>query len=140
MEAQVSIIGVLLAAASAIAIGTIWYNPKLFGASWQKMIGLSDAEMKKNMGPAMGMMVFVSLLTAYILAHFINYAHSFMAVSWMSAGVQTALWAWLGFGLTTIVAHGAFEPRDRQVMLINAGNRLVTLLAMGVILGYFLGR
>ncbi len=140
MEAQVSLIGVILAAASAIVIGSIWYSPKLFGGMWQKMIGLTDQEMKKNMGPAMIMMVVMSLLTAYVLDHFINYTHNFMAVSWMSAGLQTALWVWLGFGLTTIVAHGAFEPRDKQIMLINASNRLVTLTAMGAILGFFLGK
>jgi hypothetical protein len=140
MQVQVSLIGVILAAVAAMVIGFVWYHPKFFGATWQKMIGLSDKDMKKNMPTAMGMMVVVSLLTAYILDHFINYAHSFMAVSWMSAAVQTSLWVWLGFGLTTIVAHGAYEPRDRQVMLINAGNRLATLLAMGLVLGYFLGR
>ena len=140
MQILVSFWGVVLAAASSMAIGMLWYSDNMFGKSWKKMIGTTDKQMKKNMGPATGILVLTSLLTAYILDHFVNYAHNFMAVSWMSAGVQTALWAWLGFGLTTIVAHGVFEPRDRQLMLINAGNRLASLLAMGIILGYFLGR
>ena len=85
----------------------------------------------------MGSMVVVSLITAYILAHFINYTHYFNGGSWGNSALLTALWAWVGFGLTTIVAHGAFEPRDSKVMVINAGNRLLTLLVMGMILGVF---
>ena len=140
MQVQVSLIGVVLSAVAAMIIGYVWYSPKVFGTTWQKLIGLSNKDLKKNMGPAMGSLVVSALLTAYILDHFINYAHNFMGVSWLSAGIQTALWVWLGFALTTIVAHGALEPRDKQVMLINAGNRLAILLVMGIILGFFLGR
>ena len=141
MTVEVSWIGVILAAVSAMIIGSIWYSPSVFGKEWMKAIGLKEAEMKKRMGAAMGWMVVVSLLTAYILDHIINYSHYFNSgTSWVSSGLQTAFWVWLGFGLTTIIAHGIFEPRDKKILWIHAVNRLVTLLAMGLILGYFLGR
>jgi Protein of unknown function (DUF1761) len=136
----VSWLGIFLAAVSAMIIGAVWYSPALFGKAWMHAIGLSEAEMKKRMPSAMGSLVVVSLVTAYVLDHFINYAHLFTSASWLDSGLSTAVWIWFGFGLTTIVAHGAFEPRDRKVLLINAGNRLVTLLVMGAILGFFLGQ
>src|ERR1039458_2328686 len=122
MLTHISILGVLLAAASAMVIGTVWYSPALFGKPWMKITG---SDMKKNVVPIMVALVLISLLTAYVLAHFIVYSHAYTGGSWMKAGVETALWAWLGLAATAIFAHGLFEPRDKKVLYINAGNRLV---------------
>jgi hypothetical protein len=138
MSVHISLWGVLVSAISAMIIGTIWYSPAVFGKQWMKIIGLTDKDMKKSVNAVMTMMVVVSLLTAYVMAHFIVYTHAYAGGSWVSAGIQTALWAWLGISLTTILAHGLFEPRDKKVLYINAGNRLVTLLAMGLIIGLFM--
>jgi uncharacterized membrane protein len=127
--------GVIMSALSAIVVGSIWYSPWVFGAQWQKMIGLSDKDMKKRATTALAWLIPASFLTAYVLAHFIMAAHGYYHGTWMNDSLQTAFWAWVGFGLTTVVAHGVFEPRDRLVMAINAGNRLATLLIMGLILG-----
>lgn len=137
MEVQIPWLGVVLAAVSAMVIGSLWYSKAVFGAKWQKMIGLSNDRMAKEGPKALSMLVVVSFVTAFVLAHFINYAHAYNQGTWMSDSFQTALWVWLGFGLTTILAHGVFEPRDRTVMVINAGNRLVTLVVMALILGAF---
>ena len=79
-----------------------------------------------------------ALLTAYILAHFMLYTHAYTGASGVMNGLQTAFWAWLGLSLTTTVAHGIMEPRDGMLMVINAANRLVTFLLMGLILGLFM--
>lgn len=138
MSIQVSIIGVILAAVSAIIIGSAWYSPPLFGKSWMKLIGTTDQEMKRKMGPAAFVLFVAALLTAFMLALFMGYMHSFTGSSWMTAGINTALLAWAGFALTTIFAHGVFDPRGKKVLYINAANRLVTLLVMGVILALFM--
>jgi hypothetical protein len=118
-----------------MVVGTFWYSPWLFGQQWQKMIGLSDAAMKKSTPAALAWLIPTSFLTAYVLAHFIIAAHGYYHGTWMNDSLQTATWAWCGFALTAVLAHGVFEPRDRMVMAINAGNRLATLLVMGLILG-----
>lgn len=138
MFTNISIIGVLVAAVSAMVIGTIWYSPALFGKPWMKALGTTDEDMKRKMPEAMVWLVIVSLLTAYVLAHFIVYVHSYVGGSSVMAGFETALWAWLGLAATAIFAHGVFDPRDKKVLYINAGNRLVTLVAMGLILGLFM--
>ncbi|MFI5240128.1 MAG: DUF1761 domain-containing protein [Candidatus Saccharimonadia bacterium] len=138
MFAQVSVWGVLLAAASAMIVGTLWYSTSMFGKTWMKGIGITDAEMKKKMNSTMLVLIAASLATAYVLSLFTVYFHSYVGGSWVMAGFDTALLAWFGLGLTAIFAHGAFDPRDIKVLYINAGNRLVTLVIMGLIIGYFL--
>jgi Protein of unknown function (DUF1761) len=134
----ISLVGVVLAAASAFVIGGLWYSPSLFLKPWMKMTGTTDADMKNGFPAAMGMMLVAALLTAYVLAHFMVYANASTGTTGITNGLETAFWAWLGLSLTTVVTSGALEPRNRMVMVITAGNRLVTLLAMGLILGAFM--
>jgi hypothetical protein len=138
MFANVSVVGVLLAAISAMIVGTIWYSKAVFGGQWMSMMGISDKDMKKGMAQAMVWLVGISLVTAFVLAQFIVYVHAYMGGSWLAAGFETALWAWLGLAATAIFAHGVFDPRDKKVLYINAVNRLVTLLVMGLIIGAFM--
>ena len=102
------------------------------------MTGTSDADMKKNFAKAMVMMGVAALLTSYVLARFMLYSQQANGTSGIINGLETAFWAWLGFCLTTVVTSSALESRNPQVMLITAGNRLVTLLVMGLILGAFM--
>lgn len=135
---EISWIGVLLAAVSAMVVGGIWYSPTGFLKPWMKMTGTTDADMKRNFPIAMPVLFVVALLTAYIMAHVMTYASPMTGLTGISNGLSTAFWMWLGFGLTTVIAGGIFEPRDRMVMVIAAANRLVTYLLMGLILGLFM--
>ena len=36
----------LVAALAAVAIGFVWYNPKVFGNAWMKSIGKTKEEMR----------------------------------------------------------------------------------------------
>lgn len=132
---NISVWGVILAALSAMVIGMIWYNDALFGKQTTKILGVSQKEMKKKMPMALIVLFIVALITAYVLAHFIIYVHRGTNNGWVEAGFKTSLWAWLGLSLTTLLAHGPFDPRNKKLLLINAGNRLATLVAMGLILG-----
>ncbi len=76
---SISLIGVLLAALIAFPIGYVWYMPSTFLTPWQKMTGVSDADMKKGFGKSMAVIGVFSLLTAYILAHLWSIAPSLPA-------------------------------------------------------------
>jgi hypothetical protein len=54
------------------------------------------------------------------------------------SGFDTAVLVWLGFAGTALVAHDVFDPRPKSKLYINLGNRLVTLVVMGLIIGAFL--
>lgn len=137
MDSSISILGVLLATVSAFIVGGIWYSPSVFLRQWQAITGGDDAHMKKVFGSSMAYMFVGSLLTAYVLAHFVNFTMYATGSSAMTAGLVTPFWLWLGISLTTIVANGALDPRSPKLMLIQAGNRLATLMLMGLIIGFF---
>ena len=52
MDVQINLLGVLLAAASALVVGMVWYSGSLFGKEWTKVTGVSDKDMKKAMPQA----------------------------------------------------------------------------------------
>jgi len=105
-----------------------------------KAAGVTDADMKKKMPMAMGWLIIVSLITAYVLALFIKYFQAYHGGSWYKAGVLTALLAWAGLAGTALAAHIPFEKRPKSIFWINLGNRLVTLVVMGVIIAAFMAK
>jgi hypothetical protein len=135
---HISILGVILAAASAFIVGSIWYSPKTFLPRWQKITGATDAHMKKSFGMAMAWNGIAALVTSYALAHLISYCDYATGASGISGGVETAFFAWVGLSLTTLIATSSLDPRDKFITVIQGGERLVTLLVMGIILGAFM--
>lgn len=135
MEVEVNYLAVFLAMVASMIIGSIWYAKPVFGTMWSKLVHLDEAKMKQGAMKAMVSTVFLSLLTAYIMAHLIYMSHTFYNVSMLQAGISTAGWVWLGISMTTLVMQGLFEQRPAKLMLLNVGNQLVTLLAMGLVIG-----
>src|SRR5581483_5166234 len=132
---QVNMVAVILATLSTFVVGMIWYAKPLFGESWRKMIGLSEAQQKKGMPQALVLSLVFSFLTAYVLAHVTYLSNNFFHDSFMKDALQTAFWIWLGFFAATTVRQNAFEQRPMKLTLINAGNQLATLMVMGYIIG-----
>jgi hypothetical protein len=138
MFPSVSIWGVVLGGLSAMVVGMLWYSPFLFGKQWGKALGVTDKQMNEGRAKVMPVLIVISLLTAYVLSIFTVYFQRYTNDSWLMSGFDTAILAWLGFAATALVAHDVFDPRPRSKMYINLGNRLVTLLVMGLIIGAFL--
>ena len=141
MNVDVNGWAVLLAALSSMVVGSLWYMPASFGTAWQKYTGVNAEKMCKSMtGGQMAWMygsVFVaSLITAYVLAHVSFIAHAFFQNSWTSDAVQTAFWLWLGFTAVRVYVHDTFEGRRKKLTLLTAGHELVTMLVMGLIIGW----
>jgi hypothetical protein len=139
MFASVSTWGWILGGLSAIVIGIIWYSPFLFGKQWGKALGVTEAQMAKGRAKVMPVLLLVSFLTAYILGQFIVFYQNYTGDGWMTSGINVALLAFVGLAGTALVAHGVFDPRPKSALFINLGNRLATLLAMGLIIAAFQG-
>lgn len=119
-----------------MAIGYYWYGP-LFGKEWMRMVGLTKEmaeKAKKEMGEKYGLMFVSSLVTAYVLDHFIWFTTPGSVT--ILVGVKTAIWAWLGFVATTALSKFLFSPEKKPIKLlaVETGYHLVTLVVMGVIL------
>ena len=119
MQPTTSILGVVLAAVSAFVIGGLWYSPTLFLTPWMKMTGVTEAQMKTRFGSGMAATAVASLLTAYILAHFIAYTAQATGVSGIAGsfvGFNYSTNNFLGLG-ETLSLESQLGTRMRDVNL-----------------------
>lgn len=130
-DVTINYLAVLVAGLSSMVVGSIWYSKGVFGKKWMALMGFKDEDMKQGAGKAMGAAITMSLLLAYVLAHVLAFSGANSA--WL--GVQTALWVWLGFVVTSHVTNAAFNKYNMSVVWLFLMNQLVTLLVMGAILG-----
>jgi hypothetical protein len=71
-------IAILLAALSALVVGFIWYNPKVFGTIWMKEIGMTEEDAK-------GSNMFKMLAGTFIYAFLISFIIQFLVIHQMGA-------------------------------------------------------
>ena len=126
-------IAVLVAAVAAMVVGALWYSPAVFGKQWMKLMGMTKKSMekeKKNMGKKY-LLTFISLLvTAFVLAHFVDFTG---AVD-MAEGMQVGFWAWLGFVGPATLINSLWTGKPGQLWALDNGHFLVVLVVMGAVL------
>lgn len=113
-----NIITILVAAALGMAVGAVWYSPKVFGAARTKHSGVNGKT---------HLMTFISnVVTAYVLAYFIG--NPGMA----SVGAAVGFWAWLGFVAPVNFGAVLWGGKPMRYFWMNTLHHLVTLVVMGV--------
>lgn len=133
---EINLIAVLVATVAQFVVGAIWYMP-VFGKLWGQMHGfdkLSKAEQKEaqsKMAPLMITQFLFTILTTYVLAHFIVKNPDY-------SPYELVMWIWLGFFVPTQVSAVLFGGTDpKWVMkktLVMAFGSLVVLLAGAFVL------
>jgi hypothetical protein len=131
----INTLAVVLAAVSTMVVGSLWYGP-LFGKEWMKLTGHKpDPAKKKEMGKLYALQFLGSLVMAYVMAHTMVFAASYMKVTGVSAGLSNAFWSWLGFVAPITLGTVLWDGKPWKLFAINAGHYLATMLVMGAILG-----
>ena len=125
-EFPINWLAILAAVVIKQAIGALWYSPALFGPSWCKLAGVSEAEMKAGLVKALIPDVIGSALMAFVLVH--AGAHNW------AQGAAVGFFNWLGFVAVATLGSVTFEKRPLQLYLINNGYLLLALLLMGAVL------
>ena len=132
---------VLVAAASSIVLGFLWYGP-FFGKTWMREVGMTDEKMKsakeKGMTSSYVLMTVGSLVMSYVLAHALAFASAYTLTIGVSAGLMAGFWNWLGFVAPVTMGSVLWEGRSWKLWLLNSGYYLVALLLMGVILAVWI--
>jgi hypothetical protein len=127
---------VLVAAVATMVVGFVWYSPLLFARPWTVLMGydLNDKakmdEMRKGAGKTYALAFVASLVSAFVLAKFIDITTVNSAVYGMKVGFAM----WLGFVTTVQLTGVLFAKQPTKLYLINTGYQLVCYLAMGAIL------
>ncbi len=128
---DVNYLAVLLAGISAMVVGGLWYSPTMFAKPWAKAAGLKMSDMQSaNMKLAYPLMFVGALIEAYVLKHFLTYAHAMS----LSDGLTGSFWIWLGFIVPLSLSGVLFEKKAWNWYFITVGYQLVTLLVMAAIL------
>ena len=120
----------LVAAVIRMAVGSIWFSPIAFVKPWQKLIGLTEDQLKAGMPRAIGADFIASLVMAFVLAHAIVYAQ---AVT-LGQGAMVGFFNWLGFVATIQFTGVLYEQRPMKLFLLQSGFNLIALVLMGMLL------
>lgn len=131
---------VIVSAILAIGLGYLWYGP-LFGRQWVAMMGWShddiEQKLRRGVGPQYLLQAVSALVMAFALAHSIIFAGSFLHQSGLFAGLEAAMWSWLGFVVPVSLGSVLWDGKPWKLWMLNVGYYLVMLLMMGAILGYW---
>jgi Protein of unknown function (DUF1761) len=136
MKVDINFWAVLLAGISSMIVGMIYYADQVFGKEWKKLAKIDTKKFDKEMPKTMPVVFVAALIMAYVLAYVTFLYHNFFQNTWLGAGVITSLILWLGVSATTTYIHGSLEQRPRMLSVISLGNRLLSMLAMGLIIGW----
>ncbi len=135
MDIVINYWAVVGAAVVSMVIGTLWYGP-LFGKQWMAMTGITKESMKSmSLTPiqAMGGGFVMSLIMAYVLAHFIG-----IVTQLGFNGYVAGFWVWLGFVMTTQAHPFLWEGKPFKLFTLNGAYTLVTYLAMGALITWMM--
>lgn len=135
MIPEINYWAVLVATASTMVVGSVWYTPKVFGTLWMRLANVTPSGNAKDaVGPIITTVI-VSFITAWVFAGAIWIAHAFYGGSFLSSALITGLLLWAGFTAARFVTHDAFEGRPVKLTMLNIAHELVTVVVMAVILG-----
>ena len=133
-EVTINYLPVLISAILAFVVGGLWYSPILFANIWVKgsNIDMKKMENAKNKGMAKSYLITFlgSLLTAYILTHFVQY----LSTETFLDGMQAGFYIWLGFVAPLSLEMVLWENKTLGYYFVNVGYHLVTLTLMAGIL------
>ena len=140
-------IAIVVAVLASWIVGGLWYGP-IFGKPWKKEMGVPpDAKPAgSDMAKALGLNLFGTFLTAFVLAHDVLGWRPWLAPSPWSAGAPpgpavygffAGFLAWLGFMVPVLLNGVAFEKRSWRLFFINAGFQFVSLQIIAMILAFW---
>lgn len=137
---EINYLAVIAAAAINMIVGFLWYGPVL-GTRWKTYMGFTDDSMR-NMPLTAGQAIvggcIASLVMAFVLAHSLIFASSYLNTSGLSAGLQAGFWNWLGFVLPVTAGVFLWEGKPLGLWVLNASYYFVALLLMGTVLALWM--
>lgn len=156
---EMNFISVLVAAASTLVVGALWYSPMLFANAWMKESGLTEEQLKKgNLLKIFGLTYFFSVMIAMIMQ--VLSIHQFGALGMIGGpdfietakpsyaafmadygtafrtfkhGALHGFMSGLFFAFPLIAINGLFEHKSWKYIFINAGYWTVSMTIMGAI-------
>lgn len=129
---HVNYLAVLVAAVAAFVLGWLWYSPLLFFKPWMRLRGLDPEAAMKNAKMPGGKLV-IEFARCFVLAWVIARLMGLLGVtSWLIA-IHSGFMLWIGFPLILLTGSVLWDNVPWKVAAIHAGDWLVKLLAIPLI-------
>lgn len=152
---EINFLALLAAAFSALIIGAIWYNPKVFGTAWMKAADMTEEKMQ---GANMAKIFILAFIFAFLLAFALQFLtihqtgalgmvggdpslakpsfEAFMAdygtaFRTFKHGALHGTIAGIFIALPILGTNALFERKGAKYIFINAGYWIVTMAIMG---------
>ncbi len=135
MVPEINYWAVLLATASSMLVGSIWYARGVFGTRWAKLAKVDMDRPGASAVLPIVTTVIVSFITAWVLAGASSIAWHFYEGSYLLGALGTGVILWAGFTAARFITHDAFEGRPSSLTVLNIAHELVTILVMALIIG-----
>jgi hypothetical protein len=126
---NINYLAALVAALSSFVIGGVWYSPILFAKAWQREAGLTDAQLRTQLGKTFTGAFVLSLIMALNLAAFLG-QHA--GIAW---GSGAGALAGIGWATASLAIVFLFERRSTMLIVIDGGYLAVSYTVMGAIIG-----
>ena len=129
---EINELAVVVAGVAMMAVGFIWYAPKVFGNAWLAEIGRTPEEAQESFGPAMIVWTVIgSIAGALALAIVIGWSG---ATDWLD-GLLIGLFVGIGFFLVNNSIRDMYEGRSSRLSMITSVENIVAMAVAGTILG-----
>ncbi|TDY13550.1 DUF1761 domain-containing protein [Meridianimaribacter flavus] len=152
---EINFLALLAAAVSALIIGAIWYNPKVFGTAWMKAADMTEEKMQ---GANMAKIFILAFIFAFLLAFALQFItiHQTGALGMVGGDPSLAKPSFEAFmadygtafrtfkhgalhgtiagffiALPILGTNALFERKGAKYIFINAGYWIVTMAIMG---------
>jgi hypothetical protein len=136
MEIHINTWAVLLGGIASMIIGAIYYADGVLGTSWKKLAKIDTKRFEKEMPSNMLLVFIYALLTSYVVAYVTCLYQAYYRTSWITAGFVSSLILFVGVAATTVIIHNSLNQIPPRLTSITLGNRFLSLLAMGLIVGW----
>lgn len=129
------ILAIFLAGAANVVLGMIWYNPRIFGTAWMRMINITpeQAERGKQRMPLIAVIGFVA---AVFMAWVLSVVQTAFGVYDIYGALDVGFWIWAGFVAPILLGVVLWEAKPFALYLINVLFWLVSILSMSIILAW----
>lgn len=123
---------VIISGIIPLALGAVWYHPKLFGNAWMKGIGMTEEKMKSaNMPLTYGLAFVMALILTMFLIDFNNGIGQEGEFDTFGHGAWHGVFVSIFTALPILVTKKLFEQTSWKNLLINWGYWVVAMAIMG---------
>lgn len=153
---EMNYLAILVAALSSFVVGSIWYNPKVFGTIWMNEIGMTEEKARQaNMVKVFGLSFVFAFMLAFMLPTIVIHqvgatqlaggnANDPALIAFLEVhgdmfrtfkhGALHGFLAALFIVFPILVTNGLYEQKSFKYIFVTSGYWMVTLTIMGAII------